>query len=103
MILQVHYDITHAKSKEIQIQPFCHFPSTMGNTIFLVATHHVCHFLPFQCLFASALLQKGRLCLARIIEKGSDLMEKLLRWMEIMKGPQDHKGAFQIHRLLVGT
>ena len=67
-----------AKSHEIQIQKLCHFPSTMGNTIFLVALDPVCHFLSFQCL-SSTLIHQGRLSRKRIIEKEPDLMEKSQR------------------------
>jgi hypothetical protein len=51
------------------------FQSTMGNTIFLVATHPVCHFLVFQC-FLSTLIHQGRVSRKRIIEKEPDLIEK---------------------------
>jgi hypothetical protein len=39
----------------------------------------------------------------RIIEKGSDLMEKSLRRMEITNGPQDHEGTFQTRSGSAGT
>jgi hypothetical protein len=68
----------------------------MGNTIFLVATHPVCHFLSFQH-FQSALLHQGRLLGKILIEKEPDLMEKSLQRMEITNGPQDHKGTFHTH------
>jgi hypothetical protein len=54
----------------------------MGNTIFLVATDPVCHFLSFQC-FLSTLLHQGRLFGKGIIEKEPDLMEKSLRQMKV--------------------
>jgi hypothetical protein len=64
-----------------------------GKAIFLVAMHPVFHFLSFQH-FKSTLIHQGRLSRKRIVEKGSDLMEKSLRRMEIMNGPQDHEGTF---------
>jgi hypothetical protein len=60
------------------------FSFTMGNTIFLVAMHPVCHFLVFQC-FLSTLIHQGRLLGKRIIEKEPDLMEKSLRRIKISK------------------
>jgi hypothetical protein len=71
-----------------------------GNTIFLVATHPVCHFLSFQH-FQSALLHQGRLLGKIIIEKEPDLMEKSLRRIEITNGVQDLGGTFHTRTSLL--
>jgi hypothetical protein len=82
VIFLVQHDVMGIKITPISNSSLRRFPFTMGNTIFLLAMDPVCHFLVFQFL-SSTLLHQGRLLGKRIIEKGSDLMEKLLRRMEI--------------------
>jgi hypothetical protein len=54
----------------------------MGNTIILVASHHICHFPSFQSS-RSIRVHQGRLVGKRIIEKEPDLIEKTPRRMKI--------------------
>jgi hypothetical protein len=59
-------------------------------------------FIPMLLVYSST-SRKTTIFVERIIEKGSDLMEKLLRRMEITKGPQDHEGTFQTRTVRPST
>jgi hypothetical protein len=74
----------------------------MGITIFLVATHHVCHSLSLQ---SSPLIRvhQGRLLEKRIIEKEPDLMEKSLRRMKVTAWWESNGTRLQTRNTIVYT